>query len=469
MNEIIVIPDKFKTTIAKITELALETKQDAYIVGGFIRDIVMGRDPKDLDIMIDSPDGGISFAKSMKSKFNITHEPVIFPRFGTALLIIDDNEVEFVMPRKEFYTDGSRKPDTELCSVETDVLRRDFSMNSLIFRLNDNKLFDYTKHGLQDIKDRIIRITDIGNEDIILSQDPLRMLRAIRFCTVLGFDIDNAIKDSIKKNSQKILTISMERIRDELNKILLSDTPGDGINMLRELELSQHIFPEIETLDMEQPKEHHHKDVYQHTLLVVNKVKPTLVTRWAALLHDIGKPVKRTVTNDVIHFYEHEKASADIAISVLNRFKFPTEFIDDVSFIVRNHMRLHSYTSHYWTDSAVRRLVIDMGKHLCDILDLFESDLTSSNPIKIETGLNAVRDIKARIKELETVVKSSSIRPLLNGHELQERFNLKPGAWIKQIHEKLLEEQLNNINLTKEEAFIIAKNMVEKIKIELKV
>jgi len=456
------MPERYKDIVSKITAAALDLGVDVYIVGGFVRDIVMGREPKDLDIMVNSDKGGISFANELIKRYNYSGY-TMFPRFGTAQLNMGGELVEFVMPREEFYFEDSRKPDTKFNgNIELDALRRDFAMNSLFLKVNNNTLLDLTGHGKSDIEDKIISITDKGNEDLIFTQDPLRMLRAIRFACQLDFSIDEAVIKSIIKNADKIKTISAERIREELNKILISSLPSKGINLLRELGLSKFILPEIETLDMEQPPEYHHKDVYQHTLMVLSNTKKDLILRWSALLHDIGKPVKRTIEEDKIHFYEHEKASADIALRILYRLKFSNEEIDAITFIVKNHMRPHTYEDN-WTDSAVRRFIRDMDKYLPQIIDIVKADITSANPLKVQKFLGYVSNLENRISTLEEKAKSTEIKPLINGNELQSIFDKPAGRWIREIHEKLLEKQLENPMMTKEEAEVFVENLKKEV------
>ena len=456
----LIVPNKYKSIIEKITTLALEMNVNVYIVGGFIRDIIMKREPKDLDIMIDMPNGGILFAEALSKKHGESNSLVVFPRFGTAQLNIDGELVEFVMPRSEYYYEDSRKPDTQYTSVEADALRRDFAMNAIFYRLNDGEFLDYTNHGLWDIHDKLISVTEVGSEDIIFTQDPLRMLRAIRFDCQLNFNISDLTWQGIERNVEKIKTISSERIRDELNKILLSEYPTRGIELLRSSKLIDYIIPEINDIyNLEQPEEYHHKDVYDHTLLVLGNVKNDLNLRLAALLHDIGKPVKREIIDGKIHFYEHEKASADIARNILTRLKYPNDIIDDVCFIITNHMRPHSFKGN-WSDSAVRRFIIDMGEHLNDVIEIVKADVTSSSPNNVINHLNSLIELMNRIIEVEKVAKSNDIKPLLNGNELMVMFNMPEGRWIKILHEKLIDKQLENPLMTKDEAKVFVREVI---------
>ncbi len=458
------MPERFKHIVENIKLLANEEKVDVYIVGGFVRDLIMEiREPKDLDIMVDRPEGGIWFAEKLSKKFGYG-DPVVFPRFGTAQLTIGDNTVEFVMPRSEYYYEDSRKPDTEYATIEADALRRDFSMNAMFYRINDDILLDLTGHGLSDIENKTINVTDKGKEDIIFSQDPLRLIRAIRFSCQLDFTISTETWLGILRNVDKIKTISIERINDELNKILLSDSPSKGIDILRVARLIDYIIPEINTMyDMKQPEEFHHKDVYQHTLLVLDNIKNDLCLRLAALFHDIGKPVKRTVEEDKIHFYEHEKASGDIAREIMTRLKYSNHEIEKVEFLCREHMRPHSFNND-WSDAAIRRFVRDMGDNLEDIFEIVRADITSTKPDKIQAHLSLLAQFKERIKQLEAIKESTSIKPILNGNELMQIFIKGPGPWIKQVQAKLIKKQLENTDLPREEAIAIVREEIDKIK-----
>ena len=307
------IPQNYQTIVATLTQIAKENNFIIYIVGGFVRDIILRREPNDLDIMVEGENAGIEFSKLVANKLNI-HPPITFEQFATAKLIMDDKEVEFIMPRKEYYNANSRNPKTKIGTLEQDALRRDFTINALFLRLNDFTLLDLTKKGIDDIKDKIIRVTDEMASDIIFEQDPLRILRAVRQSFQLNFSIESKTYQSMKNKAERIKIVSGERIAEEINKILLLEKPSKAIEMLDDIGLLNILFPELkQTQNIEQPRPYHNKDVYKHTLDVVDRVKPDLILRMSALLHDIGKVQTKSNNNGKISFINHETISSSLA------------------------------------------------------------------------------------------------------------------------------------------------------------
>jgi len=408
-------------------------------------------DPKDQDKNV-----AIEFAKLVSIELGL-HDPVTFPRFGTAMLDMDGEQVEFVMPRKEYYTEESRKPDTEIGTLEQDAKRRDFSINSLFLRLNDMQVLDLTGHGLEDLKNGIIRVTDPEAADTIFSQDPLRMLRAIRQSLQLGFEIDPETKEAIKRVAPRLEIISKERVRDELSKILVQDNPSKGVRFFQETGLLKYVLPELEPLiRTEQPRKWHSKDVWEHTLQVLDSIKPDVVARLIALLHDVGKPATQKIVEDTIHFFGHEDVSEGMAREILKRLKFPNDIIDQVTFAVGSHMRPHGYDSE-WTDTAVRRFVREMGDHLEHVLAVAEADITSSRPERVEEGKKKVQELRQRIEDIEKAQPTEQIKDPLTGNDLMDLFDREPGPWIRDMKDYLMDKKLENPGLTKEEAIELAK------------
>lgn len=459
------IPEQWKSIVNKLKQSADKHNYKVYIAGGFVRDILLNRQPNDLDITVEkigdktTLDSAFEFAQFVAQDYGL-NIPQERSNQGTTFLNIEEQQVDFAVPRVDKYYEGNRKPDVAISNLKADALRRDYGQNSLFLDISNNEILDLTGHGIGDINNKIIRVTDIGQEDLIFSQDPLRLLRCIVQATKLNFSISPEVWDAIVRNASKILDISYERIQDEISKILTSDSPAKGINLLRETGLSIYILPEIDELDMEQPEEFHHKNVYEHTLLVLQNVKNTLELRLTALLHDIGKPVKRTITESGIHFYEHEKASADIAKEFLIKLKYPNEVIDTVVFLIYNHMRPHSFENQ-WTDSAVRRFIRDMGVYLEDIFEIVRADVTSSKPAKIQMHIDMLNKFRERIATVESVAKSTEIKPILNGNDLMKLFNAGAGSWIRVVDSWLLSYQLENPLITKEEAIILLTNAME--------
>ena len=344
------IPKNYQDIITKLTQIAIDNKFVIYIVGGFVRDIILNREPNDLDIMVEGENAGIEFSKLVANKLNI-HPPITFEKFATSKLLIDDKEIEFIMPRKEYYDKDSRNPKTEIGTLEQDALRRDFTVNALFLRLNDYELLDLTKKGIDDIKNKIIRVTDESASDVIFEQDPLRILRAVRQSFQLNFKIEEKTYNSMKNKAKRIKIVSGERIRDELNKMLLLTTPSQAFKMLDDIGMLKIILPELKaTQHIEQPKPYHDNDVFEHTMNVLDKIKPDLLLRISALLHDIGKPETKSENNGKISFIGHETKSAQLAKQILTRLKYSVDFIKQVTFLIENHMYPKMYTKT-WKDS----------------------------------------------------------------------------------------------------------------------
>ncbi|MDR1417646.1 MAG: CCA tRNA nucleotidyltransferase [Endomicrobium sp.] len=452
MNNI-VIPNRYKSIIDKITIVANEHNFEAYIVGGFVRDIILNREPKDLDIMVclkqeDNKDNkkfaGINFSKILSKIYNLS-SPVIFERFGTAKLFIDNQEVEFVMPRKEYYNLESRNPDTEVASLQQDALRRDFTINALFLKLSDNTILDFTTSGINDIEKKIIRVTDTQNAHIIFNQDPLRILRAVRQHLQLGFAIDESTYDAMKLSAERIKIVSYERIRDEIDKVLIEENSSEAILMMDDLGILQEVLPEVVALKgIKQPDKYHVDDVFVHSLKVLDRTKNDIVIRMSALLHDVGKRVTFKNENEKITFHGHDIEGARIAEIILKRFKYSKDFIKKVVAIIRNHMYPKMYSS-VWTDSAVRRLVKKCGNELDSIIEISKVDFGRYNDVKIiEELLSRIENLKAK-KML--YVKSD----LVSGKDLIKIFNKPQGKWIQDVKHKIEEIQIENPEITKEE------------------
>ncbi len=364
-----------KDIIKVISETIKGTRfeNSSYIAGGFVRDLVMGKKSNDLDIVVALENGGEELAEFLFEK-GVSSRPVIFERFGTALVIINGHKVEFVMTRKESYRAKSRKPDVQIGTLEQDVFRRDFTINSLIMNISTNKILDITEKGFADIKNRIIRSS--STPEIIFAEDPLRMLRAVRFSVELNFRIESETENGIKNNADKLADISWERRRDELIKILISPSPVKGIRMLIELDLMKNLIPEFSEIMNVTQNKFHDKDVLEHTLAVLEKTPLNQILRFSALLHDIGKARTRTEDKAGVHFYKHEIISSQMAKEILKRLKFSKDDIKDVSFIIKNHMRLKSFGNKLesLSNKAIRKLILSSGNKLGILLDLIHAD-----------------------------------------------------------------------------------------------
>ncbi|GHT36485.1 tRNA nucleotidyltransferase [Endomicrobiia bacterium] len=448
----IVIPKKYKSIIDKIVTTAKENNFDTYVVGGFVRDLFIYREPKDLDIMVcakkDSVDrrlAGINFSKILKNKYNL-REPVIFERFGTSKLFIDNEEVEFVMPRKEYYDSNSRNPDTQdSSSLKQDALRRDFTINALFLRLSDMKVLDITRQGLSDIQNKIVRVTDPPCAEIIFKQDPLRILRAVRQSLQLNFSIECKTYNAMQVSASRIKIVSPERVRDELNKILVEENPSRAFMVMDNIDLLIEILPEVSRLkNLEQPLKYHIDDVFTHSLKVLDRAKNDIILRMAALLHDTGKYATYKKDDNKISFYRHDTKSAQETESILKRLKYSKEFIQKTVSVVKNHMCPRMYTNN-WTDTAIRRFVKRCGSELDAIMELSKADYGQDGSDKKLIELNnRIADLKSK--------NMLYVKPkLLSGKELMMALNKPAGKWIQKAKNKIEEMQIKNPALTKEE------------------
>ena len=409
-----------------IRETAFEN--NTFIAGGFVRDKVMGKESNDLDIVVALPNGGITLAQLLYEK-GMSSRPVIFQRFGTAQVIISGYKIEFVMTRKESYHDKSRKPDVAHGTITEDIYRRDFTINSLIMDVMNDDIQDITGKGIADINNKIVRAT--SNPDIIFAEDPLRMLRAVRFAVQLDFSIENETMSGIIRNAQMLKHISRERIRDELIKILLSPAPADGIRMLVHYGIIQYVIPELVILDGAQQNKYHDKDMLEHTLHVLQNTPDNIVIRLSALLHDIAKPQTRTQDKKGVHFYRHEIAGAKRARKILNDLKFPKETIDKVSKLVKNHMRLKSFGNKLeeLSDVAVRRLIFQMDSELKPLLSLIHADNISH--AKTYCLPNQISNLKLRIAS--NLKKINGKKLPVTGKDIMLHFEISEGQNVGKI------------------------------------
>lgn len=443
------IPQDYQSVVKKLTEIAMDNNYIIYAVGGFVRDIILNRHPNDLDIMIEGENAGIEFSKLVAKTLNI-HPPVIFEKFATSKLLIEDKEIEFIMPRKEYYDKNSRNPETEIGTLQQDALRRDFTVNALFLRLNDFELLDLTQMGLKDIKNKIIRVTDESASDIIFEQDPLRILRAVRQSFQLEFDIENKTYQSMKNKVDRIKIVSGERIAEELNKILLLNKPSKAFNMLDDLGLLNIILPELkQTQNISHPEKYHDKDVYNHIMEVVDKIEPDLILRITALLHDIGKAETKTENDGKISFINHETKSSELAKKILTGLKYPMDFIKKVCFLIENHMYPKMYESS-WKDLSVRKFADKLGNNIENIKLLNMADSKNFN-----------NELFDRVKLLEENDLLMPQEELFDGNELIEIFNRPAGKWINKAKNFIRTLQFENPKITKKDALKKLKNMLK--------
>ena len=365
-----------------------------YLVGGAVRDGILDIPTKDFDFTTDAT----ADESLMLFKNNGYQTTEIGKAFGTIEALYENFSLHVTTFREDSYKDTSRKPEISSSNnLENDLKRRDFTINAIAYDLLENKLID-PYSGLKDLSQGVI--TTPVSADISFSDDPLRMLRACRFVSSHGFSPDSDTFEAIKKNIDRIEIVSNERIRDELNKLLIGDNPSLGIRAFVESGLSLKIMPELDKLKIEVDPKHHHKDVYEHTLIVVDRVSPNIVSRLAALLHDIGKPNTKGIDNGKVHFRHHEVVGARISEQILKRLKYSKKEIQDICLLVENHLRPHTFKMG-WTDSAVRRYIVDSGEMIDKLNDLVRADITTKNKNKFDEINTYLDEMEARIAEVK--------------------------------------------------------------------
>ncbi|HLX58013.1 MAG TPA: HD domain-containing protein [Ktedonobacteraceae bacterium] len=426
--------------IITLAEAFRAQHKQLYMVGGTVRDVLLHRGKSnDADLATDAkPD-------EIKQIVAPTHPSAVIlvgERFGTVRLHYGSDIIEITTFRSEQYNAESRKP--EVCfgtKLEDDLLRRDFTINAMARHPLTGHISD-PFGGRQDLEAHVLRA--VGNEpDKRFDEDPLRLLRAVRFAAQLDFTIEAGTRRSMIHQAHKLQKISRERIRDEMNKLLLSDHPAKGLDLLVELGLMAYIVPEV--LDLRGVSQAangpqravHSKDVYAHVLRVVERSSPRLECRWSALLHDIAKPRTRTVEDGKVHFFGHEDMGAYMARDILKQLHFDRDFIESVSRIVRLHMRANAYESD-WTDGAVRRLMLESSADLADLLDLSQADITSYRADKVSRAVERVSELTARCQRLKEEAERVPLKSPLDGNELMALFDRPPGPWLRPIKEHLL-------------------------------
>jgi poly(A) polymerase len=435
-----------------VKEVASETGVKAYVVGGYVRDIFLNRISKDVDFTVIGD--GIDFATQVAHKLGESANVNVFKNFGTAMIASGDWDIEFVGARKESYQSESRKPIVTTGSFEDDLSRRDFTINALAISMNEadfGQLIDLY-HGMEDLKSGIIK-TPLA-PGITFSDDPLRMMRAIRFATQLNFALHPETFQGIKENASRISIVSMERISDELNKIILSPKPSIGFKHLLDTGLLELIFPEMQLLlGVDTINGLSHKDNFYHTIQVLDNLceeSDDLWLRWSAILHDIAKPqTKRFVPGEGWTFHGHEDKGSRMVKGIFKRLKLPlNEKLKFVEKMVLLHLRPIVLSQEVVTDSAVRRLIFDAGEDIDSLMKLCRADITTKSEFKVRKFLNNLKVVADKIKDVEERDRVRNWQPPIDGLQIMEIFGIQAGREIgilkNALREAILDGEIKN-------------------------
>lgn len=417
-----------------------------YLVGGCVRDALIGQIQQDFDFATDAtPEEVIKITSGFADNLWL-----VGLKFGTVGLEKAGSKIEITTFREEFYPQNSRHPEVKFArTIETDLSRRDFTINAMAIKLPEGQLVD-PFNGLSDLAASRIK-TPLTPEQSF-TDDPLRMVRAVRFVSTLGFTVAEEVLKAIVVLKDRLQIVSKERVCEELTKLLTGTYPSRAIALMVATSLAEIIIPELIQLAKLRDPAHRHKDVLKHTLKVVEAVPNDLVLRLAALLHDIGKPATITVDADGVHFYHHEIVGAKIARRRLRELRFPVKVIQDVTKLIELHMRFHTYRLG-WSDKAVRKFVREVGPETLPKLNqLVRADCTTQNPFLARKFSRLLDELEQRIAVLEAEEESAKIRPPLDGHEVMEFLNIKPGPLVGKILNLLLEARLEEKIKTKKDA-----------------
>ncbi|WP_320410005.1 CCA tRNA nucleotidyltransferase [Candidatus Kryptonium thompsonii] len=452
--DLIEIQDEIVKTIGKLAD---ENNFEAYVVGGYVRDLLLGKEVKDVDILVIGE--GIKFAKVVARHFK--KKVTVYEQFRTAMISLEDRKIEFVGARKESYRRDSRKPIVEDGTLDDDLARRDFTINAIAVSINEKtfgKVID-PFNGRKDLHDKIIR-TPLDPERTF-DDDPLRMMRAIRFASQLGFEIEEKTLLAIKKMKERLNIVSQERITDEFLKIMQSPKPSIGLKLMQETSVMSIILPEVSELagteqraesENENVARYHHKDVFQHTCQVVDNLAAVTDNVWlrlAGLFHDIAKPRTKAFKEGVgWTFYGHDVLGAKMVRSIFRRMKLPMDKSKYVEKLVLLHLRPMFLVDESVTDSAIRRLIVQAGEDLDDLIKLCRADITTRNPKLVAEYSRNYDIVVQKIKEVEEKDRLRAFKSPVDGNEIMQVLGLKPGPLVgrlkKAIEEAILEGIIPN-------------------------
>jgi poly(A) polymerase len=429
--------------LLRLGQTYTDAGHELYAVGGCVRDLLLGRPTTDYDFTTDAlPDT----SKRLLAHLHPEALYAVGEKFGTIGAIMEGHRIEVTTFRGEAYTpQGKRHPTVTFgVGLRDDLSRRDFTINAMAYRLSDggpdaSNVLDALVDpfgGRADLGARQIRA--VGDAALRFREDPLRLLRAVRFATTLGFTIAPETEQALRAAAPRLAEISRERIAEEMNKILLADKPSRGIRLLVDLGLMGLFIPEIlPMIGMKQGSDYHFKDVYNHVLQVLDRAPATLALRWAALLHDIAKPNTFSIAEGKVHFYGHETLGASMARAILTRLRFDHALVDEVADLVAKHMRINTYSG--WTDGAVRRFMREAGPQLENLFALSRADVTSQRAERVQAILRGVDELEQRVAAIAAQEEVAKLHSPLDGNDLMALFGRPPGPWIKPIKDYLLD------------------------------
>ena len=436
--------------LVRIGQLADANKIEAYVVGGYVRDRLLGKEVKDIDIVVVGD--GVAFAQTVADDLKRTRL-VIYRRFGTAMMPLDDGKIEFVTAREEYYEKDSRKPHVRTASLKSDLSRRDFTVNTLAASINKERwgAVEDPFDGRRDLKTRILR-TPLDPEQTF-DDDPLRIMRAIRFAAQLRFSVEPKTLEAMCRMKERLSIVSQERITEEFLKILASPKPSIGLSLMYDTGVADIVFPELAAMaGVDQRRDHHHKDVLLHTFQVIDNISEAtdkLWLRFIALVHDIAKPRTKAFRPGIgWTFHGHEEIGARMMKGIFRRMRLPMEHLPYVEKLVRLHLRPMVLVEEVVTDSAVRRLAFETGEDIDDLMALCRADITSMNPTKVARYMKNYEIVVQKIKEVEQKDRLRQWQPPVRGEEIMQVCGLAPGPLVgklkKAIEKAILDGEIAN-------------------------